>query len=111
MPGPRITGLEARPKEPDLDIGARGDGICRSAAAYGSVVQGSEVCTQDPNRRLGSDDADIVRASQHQHAVEDMDRHLDFSRSTFVHTRAQPVTDYLLPSADGGLYFGASVVA
>jgi hypothetical protein len=28
MPGPRITGLEARPKEPDLDIEARGDGIC-----------------------------------------------------------------------------------
>jgi hypothetical protein len=28
MLGPRITGLEAPPKEPDLDIEARGDGVC-----------------------------------------------------------------------------------
>jgi hypothetical protein len=28
-----------------------------------SVVQGSETCAQGPNRCLGSDDADIVRAS------------------------------------------------
>jgi hypothetical protein len=40
-----------------------------------------------------------------------MDRHLDFSRPTFVWMRAQAVTDYLFPSADGRLDFGASVVA
>jgi hypothetical protein len=31
-------------------------------------------------------DADIVRASELQHAVEDMDRHTDFSHPTFVYT-------------------------
>jgi len=40
----------------------------------------------DPNPCLGSDDADIARASQLQHAVEDMDRHVHFSHPTFVHT-------------------------
>ena len=40
----------------------------------------------DPNPRLGSDDADIARASQLQHAVEDMDRHVHFSHPTFVYT-------------------------
>jgi hypothetical protein len=30
--------------------------------------------------------ADIVRTSQHRHAVEDMDRHADFSHPTFVYT-------------------------
>jgi hypothetical protein len=40
----------------------------------------------DPNPRLGSDDAGIARASQIQHAVEDVDRHVDFSHPTFVPT-------------------------
>jgi len=43
------------------------------------------VCN-DPNPRSGSDDADIARASEHQHAVEDIDRHVDFSHPTFVDT-------------------------
>jgi len=40
----------------------------------------------DPNPSLGSDDADIVRASELQHAIEDIDRHVDFSHPTFVYT-------------------------
>src|SRR5208282_411013 len=36
----------------------------------------------DPNPCLGSDDADIARASQLQHAVEDMDRHVHFGHPT-----------------------------
>jgi hypothetical protein len=40
----------------------------------------------DPNPRLGSDDADIAWTSQLQHAIEDMDRHADFSHPTFVYT-------------------------
>ena len=39
-----------------------------------------------PNPFLGSDDADIVRAAQLQHTVEDINRHVDFSRPTFVYT-------------------------
>jgi len=38
--------------------------------------------------RLGSGNADIVRASQFQHAVEDMHSHVDFGLPTFVYTRA-----------------------
>ena len=52
---------------------------------------------------LVSGDADIIRASQHQHAVEDLDRHNDFSRSTLVYTRAQAVVDHLFPSPDDRL--------
>jgi hypothetical protein len=50
------------------------------------VVQGSMECTQRPHPRFGSGDADIARASQRQHAVEDMDRDVDFSHPTFVYT-------------------------
>jgi hypothetical protein len=41
-----------------------------------------ECVRNDPNPRLGSDDADIARASQLLHAVEDMDRDVDFSHPT-----------------------------
>ena len=61
----------------------------------------------DPHPRLVSDDAVIVRACQHQHAVEDMDRHLDLGCSTGVDARAQAVTDHLLPSSDTRLDFCA----
>jgi hypothetical protein len=64
-----------------------------------------------PNPRLGSDDADIVRASQRQDAVEDMDRHADFSHPTFVYTLTQAVTDHLFPSSDRRLDLGAPVLA
>jgi hypothetical protein len=40
----------------------------------------------DPNLHLASDDADITRASQLQHPVEDIDHHVDFGHPTFVYT-------------------------
>jgi hypothetical protein len=43
------------------------------------------VCN-DPNPRVGSDDADIVRASQVQHTVEGIDAYLNFGYPTFVYT-------------------------
>jgi hypothetical protein len=39
---------------------------------------------------VGSDDAHIARASQLQHAIEDMNRHADFSHPTFVYTERSP---------------------
>ena len=51
-----------------------------------SVVQGSAVDAQRPQPSLGSDDADIVRASERQHAIENINRHVDFSHPTFVYT-------------------------
>src|SRR4051794_16501219 len=73
-------------------------------------------CTDQRCRRngpylvLGSGDADIARASQLQHAVEDMHRHVDFSRSPFISMGAQPVADHLFPSPDRGLGLRAPVV-
>ena len=36
MPGPRITGQEARPEEPDQDIAAQGEAFVRSTASSGA---------------------------------------------------------------------------
>src|SRR4051794_33855064 len=52
---------------------------------------------------LGSCDAGGLRASQLQHAVQDLDRHVHLSRPTLVRTRAQPVPDHALEPADAGL--------
>src|SRR3954454_19969154 len=60
---------------------------------------------------LGSYDADGLRASQLQHAVQDLDRHVHLSRPTLVRTRAQPVPDHALEPAHGGLGPVARVVA
>jgi hypothetical protein len=40
----------------------------------------------EPNPLLESDDADIVRVSELQHAIEDIDRHVDFGHPTFICT-------------------------
>src|SRR3954453_50710 len=65
----------------------------------------------DPYPVLGSCDADRLRASQLQHAVQDLDGDVHLSRPTLVRTRAQPVPDHALEPADGGLGPGARIVA
>src|SRR3954470_19403039 len=65
----------------------------------------------DPDPVLGSCDAGGLRASQLQHAVQDLDRHVHLSRLTLIRTRAQPVPDHALEPADGGLGPGARIVA
>jgi hypothetical protein len=45
-----------------------------------------QVVRNDANPLLGSGDADIVRASELQHAIEDIDRHVDFGHPRFVYT-------------------------
>src|SRR5215207_9938628 len=55
----------------------------------------------------GSGDADVIRASQVQHAVEYVGGHVHLGRPTLIRMRAQPVADHLFPSADGGLGPGA----
>jgi Transposase len=58
----------------------------RSMYATDSVVHGSEVSAPWAQSLSGSDDADIVRASQLQHTVEEINRHIDFRHPTFVYT-------------------------
>src|SRR3954454_24121547 len=62
---------------------------------------------------LGSYDADGLRASQLQHAVQDLDldRHVHLSRPTLVRTRAQPVPDHALEPANGCLGSGTPVIS
>jgi hypothetical protein len=63
------------------------------------------------NPILLSGDADTIRASQRQHVAQHLDRHIGFSRPTFVYTQAQAVADPLFPSSDRRLDLGAPVVA
>src|SRR4051812_21937031 len=60
----------------------------------------------DPYPVLGSCDADVGRASQLQHAVQDLDRHVHLRRPTLVCVRAQPIPDHALVASDGGLGAG-----
>src|SRR4051795_1867944 len=60
----------------------------------------------DPFPVLGSCDADGLRASQLQHAVQDLDGDVHLGRPTLIRTRAQPVPDHALEPADGGLGAG-----
>src|SRR4051794_1850770 len=55
--------------------------------------------------RLG--DADVGRASQLQHAVEDMDRHVHLGGPTLLRVRAQLIPDHALEPADRGLCPGS----
>src|ERR1700722_7810476 len=84
--------------------GACGSGsVCqRSTARAGSATITSNIiidrrrtsalcmdrrCSRnDPFPKLGLGHADIVRASHLQHAIEGVDRHVNFSRPTFVYT-------------------------
>ncbi len=68
-----------------------------------------EGCTH-PNPVLGSCDADGLRASQLQHAVEGVDGNVHLGRPTLVRARAQPVADHAFEPAHGGLGPGADVV-
>src|SRR5215218_6130863 len=47
-----------------------------------------------PNPVLGSCDADGLRASQLQHAVEDVDGNVHLGHPTLIRARAQPVADH-----------------
>src|SRR4051794_10500213 len=72
-----------------------------------TVLHGSGSRAHWPLPRPGSSGADVIRASELQHAVEHVDRHVHLSRPTLVRTRAQPVPDHALEPADGGLGPGA----
>src|SRR3954468_16377223 len=76
-----------------------------------TVLHGSGSLAHWPLPRPGSSGADVIRASELQHAVQDLDRHVHLSRPTLVRTRAQPVPDHALEPADGGLGPGARIVA
>src|SRR5437588_1481875 len=55
-------------------------------------------------------DADVARASQLQHTVQDVDSNCHFGRLTLVGLRAQRMTDDPFPAADIGFHQGTPVV-
>src|SRR5215207_10581643 len=60
-------------------------------------IRGAGALTPTP---YDSRDTDVGRASQLQHAVEHVDRHVHFGRPTLIRARAQPVPDHALVAAD-----------
>ncbi len=64
------------------------------------MLHGPGERTQQPQPRLRSGDADVVRGSKLYHAVERVDGDVYLGRAPFVRARAQPVADHLLEPAD-----------
>src|SRR5215218_10588491 len=69
----------------------------------GAVLHGSGARAQITLTWPSSREADVCRASQVPHAVEDLDRHVHFGGPALVRARAQPVPDHAFISADRGL--------
>src|SRR3954463_7169966 len=67
--------------------------------------------TQWSSPRLRSGDADRLRASQLQHAVQDHDGDVHLGRLTLVRARVQPVADHPFEAADRGLGQRTVIVA
>src|SRR3954449_8672284 len=76
-----------------------------------AVLHGSVGEEPLPLPRSGSCNADGLRASQLQHAVQSMDGNVHLGRPTLVRAAAQPVTDHLLEPADGSFDAGSGGVA
>ncbi len=85
--------------------------LADGVAAVQAVLHGSGVWAQCPPTPSESGDADVLRASQLQHAVEHVDGDLHLGGPALVRMRAQPVPDHPFPPPDGGLGPGTPVVA
>jgi Saccharopine dehydrogenase NADP binding domain len=76
------------------------DAVVEAWVQRGAGIKGAAALTPAPTC---SGDADVVRASQVQHAVEHVDSDVHLGRPTLIRMRAQPVADHLFPSANRGL--------
>jgi hypothetical protein len=94
-----------------LVIAAYLGGVLTILSPCMALLHGSMGGSRNPQPRLGSSDADGVRASQLQHPVQDMNGDADLGRPTLILARAQSVTDDLLVAPDGGLNAAPFVVA
>src|SRR3954449_10649838 len=82
-----------------------------SVSTWVTLLHGSGSRAHWPLPRPGSSGADVLRASELQHAVEGVDTDVHLGHATPVRARAQPVADHLLEPGHGGLGPGARVVA
>jgi hypothetical protein len=76
-----------------------------------ALLHGSTSGLQEPPSQLNSCDADGYGASQFQHLVQDPDSDANLGRPPPILARAQPVTNHLLVTPDGGFDPAARVVA
>src|SRR2546423_9091303 len=85
----------------------------RQAAArtQEALLHGSTRRAQYLPRHLTLCDADRDRASELQHAVQDMDGDGNLSDTTLILAVAQPIADHLLIAPDGSLDPATRVVA
>src|SRR4051812_13530205 len=73
-----------------------GSAFWNSPDQCGARIMGAVALTPT---RSGSGEADIARASQVQHTIEDVGGDVHLGRPTLIRVRAQPVADHLFPSA------------
>src|SRR4051812_28878129 len=106
--GRRLTSNVAKPTRRLASVVTAPSSRFITAAA---VLHGSVGRAHSPQPRSGSCDADGLRASQLEHAVQRMDGNVHLGRPTLVRAGAQPVADHLLEPAHGGLDPGANVVS
>ena len=72
--------------------------------AQGALLHGSGDGLHQPHPHLTSGNTAGNRASQLQHAVQNIDGDTNFGSATLVFMEAQPIADHLFISADGGLH-------
>jgi hypothetical protein len=73
-----------------------------------ALLHGSADRSHRPPSRPNSGDTDGDRASQLQHAVQDMDGDTNLGGTTLVLMKAQTVPDHLFVASDGDLHPAAS---
>jgi Resolvase, N terminal domain len=78
---------------------------------WGRCCTDRRIVATSPYPHLASGNTDGDRASQLQHAVQDIDGDTNFGGATLVLMKARPIVDHLFISADGGLYPAACRIA
>jgi hypothetical protein len=105
--------------DPDL-IRGQWHELLRLAASVrtGTVSASLRLCCTDklcgraePYPCSGLRDADVLRASELEHAVQDVGSNGHFGRPTPVHGRAQRIADHPLPAGNVRLDQGAPIIA
>jgi hypothetical protein len=83
-------------------------GVPRPGRLPAALLHGSADRSHRPPSRPNSGDTDGDRASQLQHAVQDMDGDTNLGGTTLVLMKAQTVPDHLFVASDGDLHPAAS---
>jgi len=106
---PRSNETHASTTDPDARLYKKAAGQAAKLCHMGRCCMGRRGGRVDPSPDWRSDDADGVRASQLQHAVEDVNSDLHLGGPALVRARAQAVADHLLEARHARLGTGRLV--